>query len=87
MEQATKVDDHYESREFYTGLIQTTSTHCITIYAKIGDDSFINYSHIRPGGRITKIDLPTIVKYKLMSTHPFTYTIGGVLLKDEKSEK
>lgn len=86
MEQSIKVDDHYESREFYTSLVQITSTHCVMVMAKIGDDEFIKHQSIRPGARIINIDLPSIVKFKLISSHPFTYTLGGILLKEEKSE-
>lgn len=85
MEQAVKVDDHYESKEFYTPLVQITSSSCVWVQAKIGDDSFINHLHIRAGARIVKIDLPSPVKFKLISVRPFTYTIGGIL--KEVSEK
>lgn len=76
MERAIKnKSGQYESIEFSSLVIQTKGKSTITLKAKLGDNEFSDYTMLPSSNKVTKLDLPIGVIFKLVSKHPFSYDV------------
>lgn len=78
MEYSIKKNGNYESIEFNSSAIQTQGKSNITLQARVDDNDYANYLTITKCNTVTKLDIPDEVTLKLISRHPFNYTIPGV---------
>lgn len=78
MEYALRHDNQYESIVFQASpslAIQTKGRGTITLQAKVEDNDFTNHLTISAKDHVTILDFPEDADLRLVSKHPFSYTI------------
>ena len=81
MEYAIKHNNQYESIIFHASpslALQTKGKGTITLQAKVEDNDFTNHLCIPAKDHVTILDIPEDADLRLVSKHPFSYTLPGI---------